>query len=59
LVERLWRTVKCEEVYLHAYSDGWDAEINLSRFLSRYCHVRPHSSLGGRTPHEVYTENER
>ena len=56
LVERLWRTVKYEEVYLHAYSDGWDAEVSLARFLWRYCHVRPHSSLGGRTPHEVYTE---
>jgi putative transposase len=58
LVERLWRTVKYEEVYLRAYSDGWEAEISLARFLWRYCHVRPHSSLGGRTPHEVYTENE-
>ena len=57
LVERLWRTVKYEEVYLRAYSDGWEAEISLARFLWRYCHVRPHSSLGGRTPHEVYTEN--
>ena len=58
LVERLWRTVKYEEVYLHAYSDGWEAEISLARFLWRYCHVRPHSSLGGRTPNEVYTETE-
>jgi putative transposase len=58
LVERLWRTVKYEEVYLHAYSDGWEAEISLARFLWRYCHVRPHSSLGGKTPHEVYTETE-
>jgi len=56
LVERLWRTVKYEEVYLHAYSDGWEAEIRLARFLWRYSHVRPHSSLGGRTPHEIYTE---
>jgi putative transposase len=58
LVERLWRTLKYEEVYLHAYSDGWEAEISLARFLWRYCHVRPHSSLGGKTPHEVYTETE-
>jgi putative transposase len=58
LVERLWRTVKYEEVYLYAYSNGWEAEISLSRFLWRYCHVRPHSSLGGRTPHGVYTEIE-
>ena len=56
LVERLWRTVKYEEVYLRAYSDGWEAEISLARFLWRYCHVRPHSSLGGKTPYEVYTE---
>jgi putative transposase len=56
LVERLWRTVKYEEVYLRAYSDGWEAEVSLARFVWRYCHVRPHSSLGGRTPHEVYTE---
>jgi putative transposase len=58
LVERLWRTVKYEEVYLHAYRDGWEAEVSLARFLWRYCHVRPHSSLGGRTPNEVYTETE-
>ena len=54
LVERLWRTLKYEEVYLHAYNDGWEAEVNLARFLWRYCHVRPHSSLGGKTPQEVY-----
>ena len=58
LVERLWRTLKYEEVYLRAYSDGWEAEISLARFLWRYGHVRPHSSLGGRTPHAVYTEAE-
>jgi putative transposase len=58
LVERLWRTVKYEEVYLRAYSDGWEAEVSLARFLWMYCHVRPHSALGGRTPQEVYTETE-
>lgn len=58
LVERTWRTVKYEEVYLHAYSDYWDAEISLVRFLWRYCHVRSQSALGGNTPHELYTETE-
>jgi putative transposase len=58
LVERLWRTVKYEDVYLRAYSDGWEVEISLAHFLWRYCHVGPHSSLGGRTPHAVYTETE-
>ncbi len=56
LVERLWRTLKYEDVYLRAYSDGWDAEICLARFLWRSCHVWPHSSLGGKTPHAVYSE---
>jgi len=56
LVERLWRTVKYEEVYLWAYSDGLEAELRLARFLWRYSHVRPHSALGGKTPYKVYTE---
>jgi putative transposase len=57
LVERLMRTVKYEEVYLLAYSDGLEAELRLARFLWRYCHVRPHSALGGKTPDRVYTES--
>jgi putative transposase len=56
LVERLWRTVKYVEVYLGAYKDGWEAEISLARFQWRYCHVKPHSFLGGRTPNDIYTE---
>jgi putative transposase len=40
LVERLWRTVKHEEVYLRAYSDRWEAEISLARFLWRCLHAR-------------------
>ena len=58
LVERLWRTLKDEEVYRRAYSNGWEAEISLARFLWRYCHVRPPSALGGKTPYDVYTETE-
>ncbi|MCP9934817.1 integrase core domain-containing protein [Cyanobium sp. Candia 9D4] len=57
-MEWLWPTVKYKEVYLRAYSDGWEAEVRLARFLWRYCHLRPRSSLGGRTPNEVYTEIE-
>ena len=58
LAERFWRTVKHEEVYLRAYSDGWEAEISLARSYGGICHVRPHISLGGKTPYEVYTETE-
>ena len=58
LVERLWRTRKYEEVYLLAYIDGCEPEISLARFIWRHCHVRPHSSLGGKTTHEIYIEIE-
>jgi putative transposase len=34
------------------------AEVSLARFLWKYCHLRPHSSLGGKTPQEVYAETE-
>lgn len=55
LVERLWRTVKYEEVSLCAYSDGWETEISLACFFWRYGHVSPHSALRGKSPHEAYT----
>jgi len=54
LVERMWRTFKYQKVYLHAYRDGWEAEINLAGSLWSYCYVGPHSSLGGRTQQKVY-----
>jgi len=55
-VERLWRTVKYEEVYLREYVDGWKAEELLRDFFDFYCHERPHQALGYRTPAEVYRE---
>ncbi len=53
-VERLWRTVKYEEVYLKEYSDAWQAVESLTRYFHFYNHERPHQSLGYRTPAEVY-----
>ena len=53
-VERLWRTVKYEEVYLKAYDSVGEARASLSRYLAFYNQRRPHSSLGGRTPDEAY-----
>ena len=53
-VERLWRSVKYEEVYLHDYRDGLDAERRLRAYFEFYRLVRPHQSLGYRTPAEVY-----
>jgi putative transposase len=53
-VERLWRSVKYEEVYLREYADAWEAEDSLSSYFRFYCHRRMHQSLGYRTPAEVY-----
>ena len=52
--ERLWRTVKYEEVYLHDYDSPRQARQGLSRYLTYYNEGRPHQSLGYRTPAEVY-----
>ena len=57
-VERLWRSVKYEEVYLKDYATAWDAEESLSAYFDFYCHRRIHQSLGYRTPAEVYRGTE-
>lgn len=54
LVERLWRTVKYEEVYLHDYGTPREATQRLAGFFVRYNEHRPHSSLGYQTPAAVY-----
>jgi putative transposase len=53
-VERLWRSVKYEEVYPNAYVSPREARAGLSRYLAFYNHERPHQALGYRTPAEVY-----
>ena len=53
-VERLWRTVKYEEVYLKAYSNGREARAGLDAYLGFYNTQRPHQALGYRTPAEVF-----
>jgi putative transposase len=52
-IERLWRTVKYEEVYLKAYQSGSDARISLGNYFRFYNTERPHQSLAYRTPAEV------
>jgi len=53
-VERLWRSVKYEEVYLKDYVDGWQAERSLAEYFQFYCQRRIHQALDYRTPAEVY-----
>jgi len=53
-IERLWRTVKYEEVYLHDYGNVGEAKEGLSRYFEFYNNERIHSSLGDLTPQEVY-----
>jgi putative transposase len=53
-IERLWRSVKYEDVYLHAYASGSEARRSLTRYFSFYNGRRVHESLGYATPDEVY-----
>ena len=53
-VERLWRSVKYEEVYLRAYDSVGVARASIGRYLDFYTRKRPHSSLDARTPDRAY-----
>ena len=53
-VERLWRSLKYEEVYLHAYETVHEAQQGMERYVTFYNQVRPHRALEGRTPEDVY-----
>jgi len=53
-VERLWKTIKYEHVYLHAYESVSDARAKLAVYIDFYNSRRPHSSIDRRTPDDVY-----
>jgi len=53
-VERFWRSIKYEEVYLRAYDSASEAREFIGRYIAFYNAQRPHSSLGGQTPDAVY-----
>ena len=56
-VERLWKSIKYEEVYLHAYDTVSAAHQGLERYLTFYNQTRPHQALDGQTPDQVYYDN--
>ena len=53
-VERLWKSIKYEEVYLHAYDSVSEARAGITRYVSFYNSRRPHQSLDGQTPDTLY-----
>ena len=54
LIERLWRTLKYEEIYLNEYTGGREAEQKITRYFLFYHRERPHQSLDGKTPEQLY-----
>lgn len=53
-IEWLWRSLKYECVYLHAFELGSEAQAGIGRWIDYYNADRPHSALGGRTPAEAH-----
>jgi len=56
-IERLWRSLKYEEVYLKSYESVYEARQSLGRYIEFYNNQRPHQALGYQTPAEVYFKN--
>ena len=55
-IERFWRTIKYEEVYLHSYENVWEAEHKIGAYIHFYNQERFHSSLGYLTPNVLYQD---
>jgi len=53
-MERVWKSIKYEEVYLRAYASVHEARASLGRYIEFYNRIRPHSSLKGKTPDQAY-----
>lgn len=57
MIERLWRSLKHECIYLNAFETGGAAKAGIEKWIDRYNHRRPHSKLGGITPADAYSRN--
>ena len=55
-IERLWRSVKYEDIYLRDYEDGTQARMGLEKYFRFYNTVRLHTALGNRLPKAVYED---
>lgn len=56
VVERFWRSIKYEDIYLQSYEKPNELERGIARYINRYNNDRPHQSLSGATPEEIYRE---
>jgi putative transposase len=54
-IDRFWRSLKYEEVYLRTYDTVADAKRWIYRYIERYDTIRPHASLVGRTPDKIHS----
>ena len=55
-IERLWRSLKYEDIYLKGYADGREAKAGIASWITFYNGRRPHQALGNRTPMAVWLE---
>ena len=56
-IERLWWSLKHENIYLYVYETVRDLQLGLKQYFNYYCRERPHQALGNRTPWEVYQKD--
>ena len=54
VIERFWRSIKYEDIYLKSYENAWELERGIEAYIMRYNHERPHQSLGESVPEEIY-----
>jgi putative transposase len=59
MIERLWRTVKYENIYLKEYTTGADCHEGLKAYFQYYCHERPHQGLANQTPWQAFKTTRR
>ena len=55
IIERFWRSIKYEDIYLKSYENGWELERGIESYMMHYNCERPHQSLRDATPEEVFT----
>ena len=55
-IERFWRSLKYEDIYLKSYENGIELEKGVEAYITRYNHYRPHQSLADATPEEIYSQ---